>query len=167
MNKLLIIIVIMFFSLPLRAETLLYNYSDTTAIPIKLSIIELLTTKNPVNEGQYVNFRVLEDVNYNGATVVKAGDIVPGRVETIITSGMNGFPAEIIIDDFQIPDIKASQLICNYNKHGQNRCLWVYPLKWSLTLIPFVGSLTNFIKGGHAKIKPTDVITIYYYPNWQ
>lgn len=80
---------------------------------------------------------------------------------------MNGFPAEIMIDDFELPGIKQSQLMGGYVKKGQNRCFWVYPLKWSLTLIPFVGSLTNFIKGGHVKLRPTDIITIYYYPNWR
>ena len=80
---------------------------------------------------------------------------------------MNGFPAEIILGDFEIPNIENSKLLDNYTKKGQNRCFWVYPLKWSLTLIPFVGSLTNLIMGGHAKIKTTDVITIYYFPDWK
>lgn len=80
---------------------------------------------------------------------------------------MNGFPAEIILGDFEIPNIENSKLLNNYIKKGQNRCFWVYPLKWSLTLIPFVGSLTNLIMGGHAKIKTTDVITIYYFPDWK
>ena len=79
---------------------------------------------------------------------------------------MNGFPAEIIVDDFEIPGIKSTQMQSTYIKKGQNRCFWVYPLKWALTPIPFVGSLTNFIKGGHARIKTKDIITIYYYPEW-
>ena len=80
---------------------------------------------------------------------------------------MNGFPAEIIIEDFEIPNIKNSKLLATYTKKGQNRCFFVYPLKWALTPIPGVGSLTNFIKGGHAKVKTTDIITVYYYPNWE
>ena len=42
----------------------------------------------------------------------------------------------------------------------------VYPIKWALTPIPGVGSLTNFILGGNAKITPKDKIIIYYYPEW-
>ena len=80
---------------------------------------------------------------------------------------MNGFPAEIIIDKFEIPNVKQSQLECTYIKKGQNRSLFVYPLKWALTPIPFVGSLTNLIMGGHAKIKTSDTITVYYYPEWK
>ena len=57
-------------------------------------------------------------------------------------------------------------MLTTYTDKGFNRCYMVYPLKWALTLIPFAGSLTNFIKGGHAKIKTTEIVTLYYFPNW-
>lgn len=144
-----------------------YNYYDTYSIPINLAITKEISTEYPLKEGTEVEFRIIRDVKYDNEIMLKEGDIIKGRVETIITSGMNGFPAEIIIDDFQIPNVKNSQLISVYTKKGQNRCFWVYPLKWSLTLIPFVGSLTNLIMGGHARLTPNDIITIYYYPNWR
>ena len=144
-----------------------YDYSSTVRVPIYLSITEQISTKDDLQEGQKLDFRVIKDVVYKDTVILKSGDIVTGTLETIITSGMNGFPAEVIIDNFDIPGIKHSQLISSYNKRGQNRCFWVYPLKWSLTLIPFVGSLTNFIMGGEAKVKTSDVITIYYYPEWK
>lgn len=150
-----------------QTYTLPYNYEDTEFIPIKLAVTKEITTKNPHIEGEEVEFRVIKDVTYNNQTILKEGDIVKAKIETIITSGMNGFPAEIIVDDFQIPNVKQSQLLSTYTKKGQNRCLWVYPLKWSLTLIPFVGSLTNLIMGGEARIKTKDIITIYYFPNWK
>ncbi len=153
-------------SKPAAENKLDYNYASTYNIPIYLSITEKISTKDGLTEGQSVKFRVIKDAVYNEKTILKQDDIINGKIETIITSGMNGFPAEIIVDNFEIPDIKQSQLISTYTKKGQNRCLWVYPLKWSLTLIPFVGSLTNLIKGGHATIKTTDIITIYYYPQW-
>ncbi len=161
-----IFLLFIFINSYVLADVLPYNYNDTTCIPIKLSVTEELSTKNPIIEGQNVKLRVRENTIYNGQVLLKAGETVNAKIETVITSGMNGFPAEIIIDDFEIPNVKDTQLIGVYRKKGQNRCLWVYPLKWALTLIPFVGSLTNFIKGGHAKIKPNDIITIYYYPNW-
>lgn len=144
-----------------------YNYYDTYSIPISLSIVEKISTKDAIIDGQNVKFRVNKDVYYNDMLLLKSGEIVNAKIENIITSGMNGFPAEILIDDFEIPGIKNSQLLSAYTKKGQNRSYLVYPLKWSLTLIPFVGSLTNLIKGGHAKITPKDVVTIYYYPNWK
>lgn len=149
-----------------KTTVLPYNYLNTTSIPIYVAITKEISTKDGIIEGSEADFRIIKDVVHNNKTILKEGQIIKGKIETVITSGMNGFPAEIIVDNFEIPNIKKSQLISTYTKKGQNRCFWVYPLKWSLTLIPFVGSLTNLIMGGHAYLKTTDIITIYYYPEW-
>lgn len=152
------------------AETneLPYNYESTYKVPIKLGITEPITTKGEtLYEGQTIQFKVLRNTYSKRRTFLKEGTIVNAKIETIITSGMNGFPAELIIGDFEIPGAKSSQLVDTYTKKGQNRCYLVYPIKWALTIIPFVGSLTNFIKGGHARIKTSDEIVIYYYPDWK
>lgn len=170
MNRLfaiLALVLVMLLGTQVRANTLSYNYNSIKSVPIYLSITEKVSTKEGVLEGQKIQFSVLKDVIYDGKTIVKAGDIVDAEIETVITSGMNGFPAEIIVDDFKVPQIKDSMIMGNYVEVGQNRCLIVYPLKWALTIIPFVGSLTNFIKGGHAIIKPRDKVVIYYYPEWK
>ncbi|MBQ2872031.1 hypothetical protein IJE86_10040 [bacterium] len=148
-------------------STLPYDYSDTHSVPIKLSIVEPISTKDGLLEGSKLKFKVKDDVKYNGQLILKKDTVVTGVLETVVPRGMNGFPAEIIVDNFEVAGISNSKLISTYTKKGQNRCLWVYPLKWALTPIPFVGSTTNFILGGHAKIKKSDVITIYYYPNWK
>ncbi|MGN0030445.1 MAG: hypothetical protein ACI37Q_00650 [Candidatus Gastranaerophilaceae bacterium] len=177
MNKLIIIVLLFILFSSARAcaqdenfvqpkPKLNYNYLDTTSVPIYVSIVDEISTKSEIFEGQWVDFRVLKDVTHENKIILEKGTIIQGRIETIVTSGMNGFPAEIIVDSFKIPEIKISQLISTYIKKGQNRSFIVYPLKWALTLIPFVGSLTNLIMGGHARIKTSDVITIYYYPNW-
>lgn len=165
MNKFLITVLfsLIIFSSPVFC--LEYDYSSTKNIPIKLSIMEEISTKMPIVEGQTVKFKVLKDVEY-GNLNLKKGDIVEGQIECIVTSGMNGFPAEIILDNFKIPNVANTQLISTYTKSGQNRCIWVYPLKWALTPFPPTGSITNIIKGGHARIKTTDIITLYYYPEW-
>jgi len=170
MNKLVMLFIFLLlsgFGLRVNAGTLPYDYSSVTSVPIHLSIIKKVSTKEGVLEGQDIQFKVRKDSVYNGKTIVKAGDIINAKVETVITSGMNGFPAEIIVDSFKIPGVKDSQILGNYVEVGQNRCLIVYPLKWALTIIPFVGSLTNFIYGGHASIRPKDKVIIYYYPEWK
>ena len=166
MNKLLCLLFVFLLSQS-SVLSLDYDYSSTKKIPIKMSITEEISTKSDIIEGQKVDFLVLNDVKYNGQTIVRKGDIVKGNIETLITSGMNGFPAEIIVDNFEFPGIPKTKLVSTYTKAGHNRCFWVYPLKWALTPIPFVGSLTNFIKGGHARLKPSDIITVYYYPEWK
>ncbi len=143
-----------------------YDFTDTKMIPIKLAVVHEVNSEKGLIEGHKIDFKVIRDVYCDEKLILKRGDIVKGRVDTIVTSGMNGFPAEVMFDDFEIPGISQSQLISGYVKKGQNRCFWVYPLKWALTIIPLVGSLTNFIKGGHVKLRTSDVITVYYYPNW-
>lgn len=170
MNKIVkftMFLTLLFFCCQTAQAELGYNFQSTHAIPIKLSIAENFSTKTPLNEGDKLKFIIKEDVYNQGHKVVSKGTVIEAKIETIITSGMNGFPAEIIINNFEIPGIKSSQLIETYVKKGTNKCFWVYPLKWALTPIPFVGSLTNFIKGGHAVIKTDDIITILYYPEWK
>lgn len=151
-----------------EVKELPYNYESTYKVPIKLGIVEPITTKGEtLYEGQTLQFKVLQDTYCRRKTFLKKGTIVNAKIETLISSGMNGFPAEIILGNFEIPGTKPSQLVDTYTKKGQNRCYIVYPIKWALTIIPFVGSLTNFIKGGHARIKAKDEIVIYYYPDWK
>lgn len=151
---------------PVQEAVLPYDYTDTTAVPVRLAVTKEISSEKGLLEGQSLEFRIVRDVYYNDKLLLAKGTIVSGKVETIVTSGMNGFPAEVLIDGFELPGIRQSQLLGGYIKKGQNRCFWVYPLKWALTLIPVAGSLTNFIKGGHVKIHSDDIITIYYYPNW-
>lgn len=143
-----------------------YNYLDTTQIPVKLSIIRDILSEGDVYEGQTIQFRVKSNVIYKGQVVIKKDTIVPAKVETIIVSGMNGIPASVIVGSFQFENIPSGQITNTYEFFGQDRSLWVFPLKWALTPLPPTGSLTNFIKGGHAKLDRDDTVTIYYYPNW-
>ena len=152
---------------PVLSNNLEYDYSDTYSIPIRLSPIKEISTREQYIPGESIKLKVLSNVYHNGKLILKSGDMVNAKLEMSITSGMNGFPAELIVDDFDIPGIKQSQIVGTYRKTGQNRCLIVYPIKLALTPIPFVGSLTNFIKGGHAKIRTTDEIVVNYYPNWK
>ena len=143
-----------------------YNYEGTAKIPIRMTITKDISSEVDLYEGEQVNFRVAGDVICIGRIVIAKGTIVPARVETIITSGMNGIPASIIFGDFKFPDIDSNKIDYTYERFGQDRSLWVFPLKWSLTFLPPTGSLTNFIKGGHARLKTNKIIEIYYQPNW-
>ena len=142
-----------------------YNFTSTYSIPIKMNILEEISTKEGLQEGSVIKLKAVKTIYYKGYPVVNKDDIITARVETVVEKGMNGFPA-VILDNFEIKGIKKSQLLSTYTKKGFNACLLVYPLKWALTPIPFVGSLTNFIKGGEAKIKTDDLIIIKYYPEW-
>ena len=143
-----------------------YNYEDTDVVDIRLSVLEDIKNEKYLQEGQIIKFRVVRDVKYNGEVVIKRGTIATARVETIITNGMNGIPASVVFGDFRIEGIPWSKLTSNYEKYGFDMSLLVYPLKWALTILPPTGSFTNFIKGGHVRLKSTNIITIQYHPNW-
>lgn len=143
-----------------------YDYTSTTKIPIKLSIIKDIKSENDIHEGDILNFLIKDEIKYNDKIIIQELTPATARVETISRSGMNGIPAIITLGDFKIKNIHNGQLTGFYDVKGQDRSIIVFPLKWALTILPPSGSLTNFIKGGHAKIKTKKPITIYYYPDW-
>ena len=44
----------------------------------------------------------------------------------------------------------------HYQKTGQDRTLWLLPIKWALTILWPSGYFVNFIVGGHAKLTEKD-----------
>lgn len=142
-----------------------YNYEDTRYKIIRLRIVADINSEKEVYEGQTVCFESVDDVYLNREKILKKGDFIPAKVETIIKSGMNGIPASIIFGDFKINHIDSRQLDDTYEVFGQDRSLWVFPLKWALTPLPPTGSLTNFIKGGRARLKTKEIIELKFYPH--
>lgn len=168
MNKFLFFILMIFISsFSFVNAQLQYNYKDTDYVNIRLTPLVELASNGEIYEGQEVKFKVRNNVFCHGTLLVKKGTIITGKIETILTKGMNGFPAEIILNNFKFDGIKDTQLMGEYIKTGRNYALLVYPIKWALTPIPFVGSFTNLIMGGEAKIRTDDIITIKYFPHWK
>ena len=143
-----------------------YNYQDTDVVKIPLFIVHPIKSEKDLYEGQRIKFRVAQKVYYNKKVVARNGQILTARVETIIKNGMNGIPASIILGDFDLPPLKKSRLSASYEHFGLDLSMLVFPLKWALTPLPPTGSLTNFIKGGHANIRGYETVAIYYHPNW-
>lgn len=144
-----------------------YNYESVEKIPIKLKITETINTKHDgVYDEMPLSFFVKEDVRHNGKVIIRKGEVVRANVETYMERGMNGIPAVIIVDNFVIKGISPKKIKGTYITRGLNLSLVVFPLKWALTPIPGVGSLTNLILGGNAKISNRKTVTIYYYPEW-
>lgn len=144
-----------------------YNFESTIKLPINLKVLERIKSEKDLYEGQIVKFKVAKDVVYKDKVIIERGLTVPAKVSIIIAHGMNGIPASVIFNDFIIENIDSTKISENYEISGQDRSLMVFPLKWALTVLPPTGSLTNFIMGGHAKLKTNEIITIYYYPEWK
>ncbi len=145
-----------------------YDFSDTERIPIYLRVVTDISTKDgSAKEGQIINLKAIKNVYHNDKLIVKRGEPVTAEIKLVVDSGMNGIPYYIYLDDFKFQNLKSSRILADYKKSGCNRTYWVLPLKWALTPLPPTGSLTNFIKGGHAKISTGDTIVVYYFPNWK
>lgn len=144
-----------------------YNYESTEKIPIKLNILEPISTKKgDLSDGQILKFKVKENVFYDNQLFIKKGSIATAELQTIVERGMNGLPSTIIIDKFKLNNIPQEKLKCTIIHKGLNLALLVFPIKWILTPIPGAGTCTNLIVGGHAKISKRKTLTIYYYPHW-
>lgn len=143
-----------------------YNYESLEKVPIRLKIDKKIQTGkySDIYEGQKVNLKVLKSVKYNGETLVKAGTIATATIETYSLRGMNGVPASIVLNNFEIPGIDKNMTGGAFVKKGASLTLLVLPIKWALTPIPFVGSTTNLIFGGNAVLSPDNTFEIYYYP---
>lgn len=142
------------------------NFESTERVPIVMRTMETIRSKNGVS-GSTVSLRVKNNVFYKNKLLVPRGTEATARVEIVATQGMNGIPAMIILDRFEVPGLESSKMKSYYIKKGLNLTYIVLPVKWALTFLPPTGSLTNFIVGGPAKVSPKKDVTIYYYPEWQ
>ena len=139
-----------------------YNYESIKRTKIILSPTEKVSTPKNVSDGQKIELQVKRNARI-GKDLLKRGTKGSAIVEIYTTNGMSGIPGTITLGRINIDGIDTEHLRYYYVKKGQDRTLWILPLKWALTFIPFVGSFTNLIKGGQAIISPADDITVYYY----
>lgn len=152
-----------------RPETnLKYNYNSTNRMKIKLKLVgpPVSTKKMNLYDGQPLDFAVKQNVKYNGKVYIKQGTRATGEVQTYMPRGMNGIPAMIAFDNFQIQGLDKNKLHGFYTKKGHSRTLLLLPIKWALTLLWPSGYFVNFVKGGNATFDDRDVVYLYYYPNW-
>ena len=126
--------------------------------PVQIRIKDKITSKFiKIDEGDYVEFETVKPVVINNKEY-PAGTTVKGRVETISPNDMRGTPGDIVISNFEIDSIKMHGELA---KTGANRTLWLYPTSIVFSAFFGLGVLLLFIRGGHAKITPAQVFTVY------
>lgn len=126
--------------------------------PIQIRIKTAIKSKfKNIDEGDYVEFETVKPVVINNKEY-PAGTTVEGRVETISPNEMYGTPGSITVSNFKINDIK---IYGELEKTGANRTIWLRPTSIVLTPLFGIGILLIFIRGGHAKITPAQVFTVY------
>ncbi len=143
-----------------------YDYTNTTRVPIYLKIEDTYKTSGDTQTGDELTFVATRDVIYNDKILVKKGEKTTARIRYFIRRGMNGIPSILILDGFNFANLDERKLDAHYMKRGIDNTLLVLPLKWALTILYPLGSFTNFIIGGEARISSKKEIVLYYYPEW-
>lgn len=144
-----------------------YNYESVVVIPIKLKIAnEISTKKGNIYDNQEVILYTRNPVRYKNKMIMNNGEKFTANVAIYIKKGMNGIPAQIVLDNFRTQKLAPEKLSGVYIKRGLNLTPLVWPVKFILTIIPGLGTGLNFVKGGNATITPNDTVTIYYHPEW-
>ena len=169
-NKIRNIVILIFFITEIFISPVLavlpYNFENTESVKIMLSPRKKYSTKENLVEGQKVEFVVTQDVRYKDKFSLSKGDIIYARVETVKLPQKGGFPAEIIIDNFEIPKVSQSQLISRYDKSGKYKW-YIVAIRTAFPFLSVESFILRGIKGSHVKLVPKDVIEVYYYPNWK
>ena len=100
-----------------------FKYENLKRIPINIKIIEDVTTKKNLSEGQKLIFLTTEDVVLSHKKVLSAGSRIIGTVETISKNEMGGTPANLIAGNFKIELIpyitrqRIYKVICSKKQH--------------------------------------------------
>lgn len=135
-----------------------YDFQNVNHLFVKVHSAKIISTKNPMNVGDEVFFMVSENVTKNGKILVKKGELVSARVETISESGTYGVAADIIIGNFKIGN---TSLTGEISKEGFTHAYWVIPVSQAAGFfIPFSNYAFRFIRGGHAKITPKETFEL-------
>jgi len=128
------------------------NYKE-----VKIRIKDFYTTKSNFQEGEEIEFLTLDDVQIRNKNFPK-NSIVKARLETISKNKSFGVPSDVVIGNFMLDNIPLSGEI---SKTGANRSLWLYPVVYNTVWFFGAGLLLIPIRGGHAKIKPSQIFTLY------
>ena len=125
--------------------------------PVTVNIKKYFTTRQNADEGDYIEFETVNNIKINNK-IYPAGTVVLARVETISKNKSVGVPSDLVIGNFSIDGIPLAGEI---SKTGANRALWVRPCAAAFLLFFGAGLLFLPIRGGHAKIYPSQIYTLY------
>ena len=157
------------------AEKYLYRYKDVVYLPnhydftnfkkiaVKIRPEKYFTTRKNVNEGEKLDFIVLQDVIKNGQIIIPKNSVLTGRIEMISQNKPKGIPADLIVGNFSFDKLS---LVGNIEKSGAKRYYWVMPTAFVLNSVFFVlGYPLWAVRGGHAKLTTHQKYEIYLIDN--
>ena len=141
----------------IKKKVVTVDKSNMTPVRVKIKNYYSTKSRKQIQEGDYIEFVTVDDVTVNKKSY-PAGTEVMARVETISMNQNMGVPADLVVGNFNIDNNLLSGEIA---KTGANRSLWVYPAMCLTVWFYGAGLLFTFVRGGHAKIKKSEIFTLY------
>ena len=133
-------------------------FDTNAAVKIPIKICKNYSTKNKIDEVDYLDFKTTKEVLINQKAYPE-GTPVKARVENVSKNLSWGVPADLVVGNFSIDNIPLAGEI---EKTGANRSLWLKPCVVCFSLLFFgAGILLIPIRGGHAKIRTREIHTLY------
>jgi len=147
------------------------NFENYKKYPIKIHTPEYITTKNKKLQGQKLRFYTMEETYLPDGQILPVNTEINAKVEMVSQNNVWGVPADMIVNNFtlELASKRSKKVVHNLEgrieKTGANRSYWVYPIvEASCWTVFCAGAVVIPIRGGHAKIKPGEVHTVYYQP---
>lgn len=138
-----------------KRKVVVIDPDEMISIPVRIK--NNFSTKQKVQEGDYLEFETTKDIVLNNKNY-PAGTTVKARIENITMNEPLGVPATLAVENFSLDGIPLAGEI---HKTGANRTLWVYPCMVSTLWFFGAGALFFPIMGGHAKILREQIYTLY------
>lgn len=136
-----------------------YNFLNINKLAVKIKPKNYFSTKMQQQEGDILDFIVIEDVKKEGNVIIPQNSTIKGRIETISPNMAKGVPADLTIGNFNYKNIEFSGTI---KQTGARRYYWIAPIAFVLNTVFFgTGYPMWIIRGGHAKIKPNQIFEIF------
>ncbi len=128
-------------------------------LPVKISPCKLIkTANNQLNEGDYIEFYVVEDVNYKGKVIINKNDKIYGVLTSREENNFLAQEAHIYIDNFHNKSKPEYKIKFSGNIYKSGTRHDIIPT----FLTPITEILMFFIRGGEVKIRPNkDQFIIY------
>lgn len=140
-----------------------YDFTNFNKIAVKIRPKKYFTTRKNVNEGERLDFIVLQDVIKNGRILIPKNSVLTGRIEMISPNKPKGIPADLIVGNFRFGKFS---FVGNIEKSGAKRYYWVMPSAFVLNSVFFVlGYPLWAVRGGHAKLTTRQKYEIYLIDN--
>lgn len=146
MKKLFLILCLLFFSAQI---------ANAEKIPINITPIQVISTHNDkIEVGDWIKFKVVNDIYYNEKIYINKDTIITGIVDSVHENGIIADNAEVVFKQFALRDVNNKLIKINYTLTLNRDNAECYGLGYKIK--KYIGFI---FKGNEIYVKPE--ITTY------